>query len=105
DTRRQLSLGDVAERPEASYDATTTNLFAELGYQLRYAGTTLEPFAGLGWVNVDADSFSETGASVAGLQSGGSSFDTTYTALGLRAAADETVIGGTRVTPRGMIGW
>jgi len=105
DTKRQLGIGDVAERPEASYDATTTNLFAELGYRFGHGGATLEPFAGLGWVNVDADGFTETGAPVGGLQSSGSSFDTTYTTLGLRAAADPFAVGGASLTPRGMIGW
>jgi len=104
DTKRTTVLGDLVERPEASYDATTANLFAELGYETQFGASTLEPFAGIGWVNVDADGFTETNAPVTGLRSDGASFDTPYTTLGVRAST-ETVVGGVKVAPRGMLGW
>lgn len=104
DTKRTAVIGDVVERPEASYDATTANLFAELGYQTQFGAATVEPFAGLGWVNVDADGFTESHAPVTGLRSDGASFDTFYTTLGVRAST-EVVVGGVKVAPRGMVGW
>ena len=104
DTKRTTVIGDIVERPEASYDATTANLFAELGYATQFGATALEPFAGLGWVNVDADGFNETNAPVTGLRSDGASFDTLYTTLGVRASTEMTV-GGIKVMPRGMVGW
>lgn len=104
DTKRTTVIGDIVERPEASYDATTANLFAELGYETQFGASTLEPFAGIGWVNVDADSFTESNAPVTGLHSDGASFDTPYTTLGVRASM-EMVVGGVKVAPRGMLGW
>lgn len=104
DTKRTTVLGDLVERPEASYDATTANLFAELGYETQFGASTLEPFAGIGWVNVDADGFTENNAPVTGLRSDGASFDTPYTTLGVRAST-EMVVGGVKVAPRGMLGW
>jgi subtilase-type serine protease len=104
ETKRTTVIGDIVERPEASYDATTTNLFAELGYESLFGAATVEPFAGIGWVNVDADGFSESNAPITGLRSDGASFDTPYTTLGVRASTDVTV-SGVRLTPRGMLGW
>jgi outer membrane autotransporter protein len=104
DSTRTATVGNITERPEASYDATTTNVFAELAYAATLSGVDLEPYAAIGWSNVDTDSFTETNAPVTGLTSEGQSYDTPYSTLGLRVAST-LAMGGVSVTPRGMVGW
>jgi outer membrane autotransporter protein len=45
----------------ASYDINSTGLFAEAGFRLPFDMLQLTPRAGLDWVQVDTDSFSESG--------------------------------------------
>lgn len=104
DTTRLAMANGIIETPQASYNATTGNVFGEVAYDAALGGAVIEPYAGLGWVNVDADDFSETNAPLTGLASSGVSYDTAYSTLGLRFSTD-FVAGGVKVTPRGMLGW
>lgn len=88
---------------EADYDAGTAQVFGELDYGLAWGSVDFEPFAGLAYVNLHTDSFSETGGPAA-LTSPTDSTDATYTTLGLRASTTfET--GSFITTLRGMLGW
>jgi len=98
---KRVALGDVYR---ASYDGSTANLFAEIAYEATMGGFGLEPFAGLSYTNVDQDGFTEDGG-IAALSSDGESFDSFSSTLGLRAAYDLALAGGTRVTPRGSVAW
>jgi len=102
DASRFVAL--TGELPQASYDATAANVFAEAGYTVALGPVALEPFAGIGWTGIDQNGFVETLAPIAGLVSPGSSFDTAYTTLGLRAAATYSLSGFT-VTPHASAGW
>ena len=64
----------------------------------------VEPFAGLAWVNVDADGFAESGAS-AGLTVSSSSSSVTYGTLGVRAATSMDLSNGDVLQPRGSLAW
>ncbi len=95
----------VNERPEASFDGTAANLFAEAGYTIAYGGAAFEPFAGIGWTSVDQDGFTETGAPLSGLTSLGTSFSTAYSTLGLRAGFSYALDNGMTVRPRASAAW
>ena len=104
DTSRVAMANGIVETPQASYNATTGNVFGEVAYDAALGGSVIEPYAGLGWVNVDASDFSETNAPLTGLASSGVSYDTAYSTLGVRLSSD-FVANGIKITPRGMLGW
>ena len=103
DTTRRVGFAGFADKLEAGYDAGTAQVFGELGYTIDVGAIALEPFAGLAYVNLDADGFTERGGAAALMGDGGST-DATFSTLGVRVAS-EFVVGGMTSTARGMIGW
>ncbi|UVK43826.1 autotransporter-associated beta strand repeat-containing protein [Mesorhizobium sp. AR07] len=103
ETSRDVVFPGFSDSLAAKYHAGTAQVFGELGYGLNIGGVSLEPFGGLAHVNVKADGFSEQGGRAA-LASAGSTTETTFTTVGLRAGADFTVR-DISATVRGMVGW
>lgn len=91
----QTLLGD--------YDASSFNAYGELAYRLDVGQSALEPFAALAHSRTRTDGFSETGGTAA-LTVDGSSMNTTFTTVGLRASTDLDIAGVPSVA-RGTIGW
>ncbi|MDQ0316300.1 autotransporter-associated beta strand repeat-containing protein [Amorphus orientalis] len=89
---------------KADYDAGTTQLFGEVGYGVDAGPVGFEPFAGLAYVNLNTDGFTETGG-VAALTSQGDATDITYSTLGLRGSASAAIGAGMNATVQGMVGW
>lgn len=79
----------------ANYGARTTQAFGEISAPFG----PLRPFAGVDFVNVATDGFTESGGSGA-LSVAGSSRSVTFTTLGLRASAP---VGN--MTAHGSVGW
>ncbi|WP_208948174.1 autotransporter domain-containing protein [Segnochrobactrum spirostomi] len=100
---RSVAFQGFSEALSSSYDAGTTQVFAEAGYGIATPYADLEPFAGIAYVSLHTDAMSETGGA-AGLQSGSSTQDNTFTTLGLRAAKGFAVNGGT-LTASASLGW
>ncbi len=73
---------------------------SEAGYKAQMQNVMLEPFAGVSYINLQSDAYSETGGS-ASLSSPSQTMSTTFTTLGLRMAAEV----GATATLRGMVGW
>ena len=65
DAGRTVAFGAFGERLSSSYDASTSQAFAELGYHASAGPVTLEPYANLAAVNVHTDSFDEHGGAAA----------------------------------------
>jgi outer membrane autotransporter protein len=104
DTTRHVALPGFFETEAADYSAGTTQIFGELGYNVAVsAATTIEPFAGLAYVHLSTDGFSETGGSAA-LSADGSNQSVTYGTLGVRAD-HKVVVGNTLVTLQGAAAW
>jgi len=101
---RTIAYPGFAEQASADYNSATTQLFAEVAYGLVMGTAAVEPFAGLAWINVDSDGFSETGAT-AGLSVSSSSSSVTYGTLGVRAATSVVTSGGMVLQPRGALAW
>lgn len=82
-TSRGVSAGTLLETETSGYGGGTAQVFGELGYSFRMGATTVEPFANAAYMNLSTNGTSESGG-VAALTIGGSSFETTYSVLGLR---------------------
>lgn len=107
-TRRGIVAAGLGDTLRADHDAGTAQLFGELGYRIELGQTAvgrvaLEPYAGLAYVNLRSDGFTERGGAAALT---GTSDDTSlgYATLGLRAAAS-TRLQGMDLTLRGALGW
>jgi len=108
-TRRSIVSAGLGDTLRADYDAGTAQAFGEFGYRIDLGQTALgqvalEPFAGLAYVVLRSDRFSERGTGAAALA--GASDDTSlgYTTLGLRAATT-TRLSDMDLTLRGGLGW
>ena len=86
DTKRDVVAGSLNQRISSSYHASSTQVFTELGYNLRLGDAyTIEPFGGVAWNNLRTRDFEESGGTAA-LRGKGRSDDVTSTTLGLRGA-------------------
>jgi outer membrane autotransporter protein len=103
ETERAIVFPGFANRVEASYDADTGQIFAEVALPLQVRSVAFEPFAGLAGVHVDSDGFAETGG-LGALTAASSNEDTGYSTLGVRA---ETQIrtNGLLLLPRISVAW
>jgi outer membrane autotransporter protein len=106
DTSRMILFPGFADSASARYNASTAQVFGEVGYGIALGAIAAEPFAGLAWVHLSTDGFNETGgsgnAALAGLQS---SDDVGYSTLGARVAANYLLPGGAVLIPRASIAW
>lgn len=108
-TRRSIVSAGLGDTLRADYDAGTAQAFGELGYRIDLGQTALgqvalEPFAGLAYVVLRSDRFSERGTGAAALSGASDDTGLGYTTLGLRAATT-TRLSGMDVTLRGGLGW
>lgn len=87
----------------ADYGAQTGQLFGEMAYPVALSAATVEPFAGLAFVNVNTDNFTETGG-IAALGTNGGTDAVTYTSLGARGALPFQ-LGTTVATLKGSLAW
>ncbi|MBX9847580.1 MAG: autotransporter domain-containing protein [Xanthobacteraceae bacterium] len=85
-TSRSIVFPGFSDTTKAKYDAGTAQVFGEIGYALTHRQFALEPFAGLAYVSLRTTGFAEAGGAAA-LNGSGGTTDTTYSTLGLRAAA------------------
>lgn len=103
DSSRQVAFPGFTDSLTGDYRTGTTQVFGELGYDIKAGAVAFEPFANLAYVNVHTNGFTEQGGASALTVHSGSN-DSTFTTLGFRAATDFD-IGAARATVRGMIGW
>ncbi len=107
-TVRGVSFPGFFDTVSASYDARTSQAFAETSYALDFtapgSGTLrLEPFAGFAFVNVATDSFQETGGAAA-LSGASQDFSAPLSGLGLRITGLADVPGAVLRT-HAYFGW
>lgn len=76
----------AGQRLRGDSQAASSQLFGEASYPLDFREFTLEPFAGLAYVHLDADSLHESGGTDA-LQLSGEQQDGAYLTLGWRLAS------------------
>lgn len=103
-TSRTTALpGLLAQSLSADQNGTTGQLFGEAAYDMNLSGVTLAPYAGLAYVRLNLDSFTETGG-VTALTSSGLTQDNVLTALGLRTAKT-FALGQASLTARAALAW
>jgi fibronectin-binding autotransporter adhesin len=102
-TTRSVRFAAFDEKLTANYDAGTLQAFGELGYRFDHGASTLEPFANLAYVHLDADGYSERGGAAA-LRGSANTQDATFTTLGLRASHLITT-DSMRMRLHGMAAW
>lgn len=105
DGSRTVALPGVLEMADAQYDGGTGQLFAEVGYGFALQGIAIEPFAGIAYVHLNTDGFTESGAPGAGLTVGSASSNVGYTTLGLRAATLFALGNGMSLAPHASAAW
>lgn len=103
ETRRAVTSAFIGSNPRADYDAATAQVFGEVGYRIALGRVAFEPFAGLAYVNLRTDGFSETGGATA-LASQGDDTSLGYSTLGLRASTSLS-LNGADLTLRGGLAW
>jgi len=101
---RNVAFPGFSDRLSSEYDASTLQLFGEVGYELNMDRTIFEPYANAGFVRFNSDEFGEAGRTAASLSVTSATMNTWFTTIGLRVAT-ELDIGETLVTARGDIGW
>ncbi|WP_231584921.1 autotransporter domain-containing protein [Bordetella pseudohinzii] len=101
-SRRQVRYGSLDETLKADYSASSTQLFAELGYALPLgAQASIEPFVGLSWNDLRMRGFSESGGSAA-LSGRSQNDDSASTLAGLRG---QWQLPDSAIALRGLLGW
>ncbi len=65
DTSRSVAFATINQSSDASYDATTRQIFGEVSYGVDMSGFSLAPFARLAHVRTKTDGFAEAGGSAA----------------------------------------
>jgi len=102
-TSRTIVFPGFGDATSASYDAHTAQAFGEIGYDVTtWRNIALEPFAGLAVVDVHTDGFTEHGGA-ASLTGASSNSNTTFSTLGVRAAAPLPGFAG--ITASGSLAW
>ena len=102
-TDRSVAYRGFSDSLSADYDARTIQVYGDVGYTIDVGETSFEPFAGVAYVNLNTDGFTETGGAAA-LTGFGNEMNTTFTTIGVRAAQDFD-LGEVQMTASGMVGW
>ncbi|MEW6255112.1 MAG: autotransporter domain-containing protein [Pseudomonadota bacterium] len=105
DSSRTIAFPGQLQQASAQYDGGTGQIFAEIGYGFALQSIALEPFAGLAFVHLNTDGFTESGATGVGLSGNSSSSNVGYTTLGLRAATSLAVGSGMTLAPHASAAW
>jgi outer membrane autotransporter protein len=101
---RRIAFAGFSDRPKGSYDASTQQAFAEVGYNLGRANVSIEPFASLGYQRYQRDSHTEKGGAAA-LKVHEQAQSNMNSTFGLRLAKINTLDNGMQLTPRFSAGW
>ncbi|WP_027579819.1 autotransporter domain-containing protein [Bradyrhizobium sp. Ai1a-2] len=104
DTSRAILFPGFADQATARYNATTAQVFGEVGHSIRFGNIAAEPFAGLAWVHLDTDGFNERGG-LAALIGSTARDDIGYSTLGARIATGVQLENGMMLTPRASFAW
>lgn len=102
--RRGVEILSYKDTLKGSYNATSQNVFGEVGYQLGDASLSIEPFAGLGYQRYSRDSFREQGR-LAALNVDAQTQQNLSSTFGLRLAKQIRFENQMSLTPHLSAGW
>ena len=89
DTSRSPRFAGFSDQLKSSYDASSLQVFGEVSRTFDAGALKIEPFAGLAYVRLSTDDFSESGGAAA-LGSSGDANDASFTTLGARLSKQFT---------------
>ena len=104
DTMRNVAIGALSETLSAGYNASTAQVFGEIGRAFTHDGTRFEPYAGLALVRQHSDGFSEIGGDAA-LTAAPTSQTLGITTLGMRTETEATETFGKSARLHGGLAW
>ncbi len=104
DTNRAIAFPGFSDQTLARYHGGTGQVFGEIGYGMALGRVSAEPFAGLTYVRVNTQAFTETGGAAA-LTGTGNTDGVGYSSLGMRAATNQLLPNGMMLTPRASLAW
>jgi outer membrane autotransporter protein len=108
-TDRTIAFPGFVEQASANYRSAARQVFGEASYRFDF-GTTgwgktaVEPFAGLAYVDLDADGFTESGSSAA-LTGSPDAYQALSSTLGVRFRSSLDLPNGGRLEPYFSAGW
>jgi outer membrane autotransporter protein len=103
-TNRSIVFPGFAEQASARYSAAEGQAFGEFGYGMSFGSIAAEPFVGLAWVQLNTDSFTETGG-VSALTGASSKDGVGFSTVGARWASNYLMPNGMMLTPRASLAW
>jgi outer membrane autotransporter protein len=103
-TNRSVTFPGFSEQASARYNAQEGQVFGELGYGMSFGDIAAEPFAGVAWLHLSTDGFTETGG-VSALGGASGSDDVGYSTLGARWASNYLMANGMTLMPRASLAW
>ncbi|WRV68411.1 autotransporter domain-containing protein [Pseudomonas frederiksbergensis] len=103
-TKRHVAFNGFRDRLKGRYDATTQQVFGQVGYNLDVGHFDIEPYVQVGYQRYRRDAYTEKGGDAA-LQYNGQAQEHYSSDLGLRLARPLVFDRGMRLTPRLDVGW
>ena len=103
-TKRHVAFNGFRDRPKGRYDASTQQVFGQVGYNLNLGHFNVEPYVHLGYQRYQRDRYAEKGGDAA-LRFNSQTQDHYNSNLGLRLARSFALDQGVRLTPRLNLGW
>ncbi|SNY57992.1 outer membrane autotransporter barrel domain-containing protein [Pseudooceanicola antarcticus] len=103
DSDRTVAVGALTGAQTANYHAGTAQVFGEASWSVDLGQAEVEPFAGLAWVGLDTDGFTEAGGAAA-LAGQSQDMSTLFTTLGTRVSA-QIEVGALPLEITGALGW
>lgn len=106
-TERYVGWNEVSgrTRQDASYNAFSNQLFANIGYQFGDRDLNLEPYAGLSYAYVRRDSFSEHGHGAGGLKGDSNQTEQFLSNVGIHSGAQWRSAQGAIIHTGLALGW
>lgn len=103
-TKRHVAFNGFRDRLKGRYDATTQQVFGQIGYNLHVGHFDIEPYVQVGYQRYQRDAYAEKGGDAA-LQYNGQAQEHYSSDLGLRLARPFIFDRGMRLKPRLDVGW
>lgn len=103
-TKRHVAFNGFKDHLKGRYDATTQQVFGQVGYHLGVGQFDIEPYVQVGYQRYQRDAYAEKGGDAA-LQYHDQTQEHFSSDLGLRLARPFVFDQGMRLTPRVDVGW
>ncbi|WP_338474056.1 autotransporter domain-containing protein [Pseudomonas sp. MS646] len=103
-TKRHVAFNGFSDRLKGRYDATTQQVFGQVGYNLDVGHFDVEPYVQVGYQRYQRDDFREKGGDAA-LHYERQAQDHYNSDLGLHLTRPFVLDQGARLTPRLSVGW